>query len=610
MAPALRPRLLVAALLLGLVLPFLGKPVHVDDANFLVLARGAAADPWRPHALSVNWQGRTELAFDVLSNPPGIGWWLAPVAQAPVWAQHLAMLPWLLLAGWGAWSLGARFAGRPGAATLLVLGSPAGLLAAQALTPDLPLLALTLAGMAGLCAEGGPLARRWPWALLLGAASLFRYSGAVLIVVAALWPLLRHGRRGLSTAALLGTAAATPLLLLLVHDAHAYGRLHLLAMAGFQGVAETPRDWLRKLVASVAMLGGGVLLPVLCWARPQAALVGLVGGCLLGGFAASLSGQSGGAALATLAFASAGGAVLLAAVPPRAQVPTSDEDPRPVARWSAEELLLLAWAGLGLLFLLKLRFTATRYLLPFAPPLVLLALRQATPRTVQVAIPVTVGLAALLAVDDLGLARAQQALAARADALARAEGGPGLFAGHWGWQHHLEARGWRPLEEDAEIPRGVIFASSRAAWPQEPAESCLVPLDRLEAPGPWWLPRVHSWTGAANFHASMVSAAPPLETYAPWTLSADPYDVVMVHRGCRGQAPAPSAGEPVVPLEALLEQREREREAVRAQMEALDAEAREREAAARAAVEAARRAWEAGEGESEDTREEAGPQDR
>ena len=293
------------------------------------------------------------------------------------------------------------------------------------------------------------------------------------------------------------------------------------------------------------------------------------------------------------AFTSAGGAVLLAAVPPRSLVPTSEEDPRPVARWSAEELLLLAWFVLGLLFLMKLRFTATRYLLPFAAPVLLLALRQARPRAVQVAIPLTLGLSVLLAADDLGLARAQQALAARVDALARQEGGPGLFAGHWGWQHHLEARGWTALEEDAEIPRGVLFAASRAAWSQEPAESCLVPLDRLEAKGPWWLPRVHSWSGAANFHASMVSASPPLETYSPWILSADPYDIVMVHRGCRGEVPVAPAQEEVVPLEAILRERQRERDAVRAQMEALDAEALEREAAAKAAVEAARREWEA-----------------
>ena len=65
MGPRLRV-LLVLLVLVGLALPWIGKPVHIDEANFCALARGAAADPWRPHAVAINWQGRTEPAFDVL----------------------------------------------------------------------------------------------------------------------------------------------------------------------------------------------------------------------------------------------------------------------------------------------------------------------------------------------------------------------------------------------------------------------------------------------------------------------------------------------------------------------------------------------------------------
>ena len=54
-----------AALIVALSLAFISKPVHVDDANFLRLAAGAASDPWRPHAISINWLGRTQRAFDV-----------------------------------------------------------------------------------------------------------------------------------------------------------------------------------------------------------------------------------------------------------------------------------------------------------------------------------------------------------------------------------------------------------------------------------------------------------------------------------------------------------------------------------------------------------------
>jgi hypothetical protein len=53
------------AYFLLLLAPFLNKPVHIDDANFLILAKGAANDFWRPHLIPINWQGTTERAFDV-----------------------------------------------------------------------------------------------------------------------------------------------------------------------------------------------------------------------------------------------------------------------------------------------------------------------------------------------------------------------------------------------------------------------------------------------------------------------------------------------------------------------------------------------------------------
>ena len=40
---AMKRALLCGLVLIGLVMPFAGKPVHLDDANFLALARGAGA---------------------------------------------------------------------------------------------------------------------------------------------------------------------------------------------------------------------------------------------------------------------------------------------------------------------------------------------------------------------------------------------------------------------------------------------------------------------------------------------------------------------------------------------------------------------------------------
>lgn len=512
----------VLALLLGLNLPFLGKPVHLDDANFLVLAEGARLDPWRPHAVEVNWQGTLQPAFEVLSNPPGIGWVLAPVVGQPDWLQHLWVLLWLPLAAWGAWRLGERLAGRPAAAAILLCGSPVALLAAQSRMPDLPLLACVLAGMAGALGPGS-LGRRVPALLLLGCAALFRYSGAALVPLVVAAELLRPstapaGRR-LGQALLAGLLAAAPLLLLVLHDLHAYGQPHVLAMVGFQGDAgDSGRDALRKVVAAVAMLGGAAALPLLAWARPRRAAAGALAGAGLGLIGAVLSAQEPAAAALTVAFGAAGGAALGGASPGR------DRD-----TW-----VLGLWLFGGLAFFLFLRFAAARYWLPFFAPAVLLPLRVAPPRLVAAACLLTPGLGLLLALDDLELARAQEALAAEVLEAAQEVGaeGTGLVAGHWGFQHHLEAAGWAPLEEDAPVPRGTLLAVSAVAWPQSPGPGCLRPLGRWAAADRWPGPRVHTRQGAANVHAFVLSARPPVESYAPWGLGGDALDEVSLWRGC------------------------------------------------------------------------------
>lgn len=505
---AVRDVLASLALVLGLVLPFVGKPVHIDDANFLALAQGAALDPWRPHAVTLNWQGTTQRAFDVLSNPPGIAWWLAPWREAPIAVMHLSMLPWLGLALWGAWRLGRALAG-DGLAGLLLLGTaPIALLAAQALTPDLPLYACALAGMGGFLSGGR---RAWAFALLAGCAALFRYSGVCLLPLL----LLAGWQRGQLRAALAGFV---PFAALCAHDLHAYGAVHFLAMGQFQSVANTPWELFRKGAAALAMLGGVGLLPALV-ARREAAIGGAIG--LAVGLGAALgSGQQGVALGATVVFCAAGG---LALGTLRSNTP--------------EDRLLAAWTLGGLAFLLTLRFAAARYWLPFLPGPALAALRLGVGRSrLAIAIALQALVALGVSIDDQALARAQARAAQQVSAL-----GSGTFAGHWGWQYAMEAAGWRALEEGA-VPEG-LFAVDWIAWPQEPSErACLVPVLTLAMPDSFPGPRVHTAEGGANLHAFLVAGSPPTETYAPWSLSNEPYDRVTLYRPCGSGARSPQGG--------------------------------------------------------------------
>ena len=503
---------LATAAVMAATLPSMTRPPHIDDANFLVLARGARLDLWRPHAIDINWQGTTERAFEVLSNPPGIGWWLAPVVDAPDVVRHLWMWPWLLLACWGAATLARRFGAPAWAAILLLCANPVALLAATSWTPDLPLYACTLAGLAGLWTTRHP-----GFALLAGMAACFRYSGVALIPLVGLAPALRGDwRRALQWT----TLAALPTLALALHDLHAYGEWHVAAMSRFQSVSGGARDVLRKLIAAVCMFGGALVLPVL--ARGRRAMVGALIGGLLGAVGAVLSGLDAMNTGWTVLFGAAGGASLGAV----ARLRTLDDK------------LLAAWMFGGLAFLLQLRFTAARYWLPFAAPGVLAVLGQASRRQRQAAVALTVTLALALSVDDAGLAHAQAELAATADERA-GEAPNKAFSGHWGWQHHLEARGWTAVEEDAPLPVGTIWAVSAVSWPQDPAPGCFVELEQLHRPSRAWLPRTHTYALAANIHAHVLSARPPREVYAPFGFGSDPHDTVTLFETvtCKGQSP-------------------------------------------------------------------------
>lgn len=501
--------LLLAALVL-VQLPWLGRPVDFDEANFLTLARGAAADPWRPHDVMINWQGSTERAFTVLSNPPGLAWWLAPVVDQPIAVLRAWMLPWLALAVFGARRLGQRF-GDGDLTALVLLTAPIVVLSAPALLPDAPLYACTLAGVAGFVDAVDRRRNALPWALLAGCAALFRYSGMALAPLLAVYVALRRRNASVGEILLPLLAGWAPLALLGVHDLHAYGAWHLRAMGSFQSVANTGDDLVHKGAATVAMLGGAAAIPLFRWRLP--AVAGAIAGAALGWS----WGWSG------VGFAAAGGASLGAAVAaawPSGGIPAAGTEADD--QWR-DGLFRAAWVVGGLAFLLLLRFAATRYWLPFLPG-VLLALPLGRWARAWIAVSLTLGIA--LAADGYAQARGNQRLADEVASL-----GTGVFTGHWGWQWALEQRGWRPLDEGERVPADTLVAIPRQAWPQRVDVACatLVWAGAASPPIPW-LPRGYSERGAANLHAAWIAGPPPTRTIAPWTFASDPYERARVCR--------------------------------------------------------------------------------
>jgi hypothetical protein len=189
-----------------------------------------------------------------------------------------------------------------------------------------------------------------------------------------------------------------------------------------------------------------------------------------------------------------------------------------------KEVALSIWMLGGFVFLLQLRFAATRYWLPFFFPVLIVILHQTKFRERLILLGTTSILSIFLMVDDYLFAKAHYDGAQKVFS----EGKKGFFAGHWGWQHYLEDAGWNSVEDDMLLPKDIWFTTINSAWPQE-VQGCLILKEEFSFLS-FGGPRVHTYEGRANFHSSHISGLGMV--FSPWSFGSDPYVDVQLFRSC------------------------------------------------------------------------------
>ena len=135
---------LTAACLL-LLLPFVNKPVHMDDPCYVWAAQQIVEKPWDYYGFSINWYGYDMPMYEVNQNPPLVSYYLAIFGAAFRWREwvlHLAMILPALGVALGVWKLASRFSGMPLYATLILIVCPAFLVSATTLMVEVPMLCL------------------------------------------------------------------------------------------------------------------------------------------------------------------------------------------------------------------------------------------------------------------------------------------------------------------------------------------------------------------------------------------------------------------------------------------------------------------------------------
>jgi hypothetical protein len=445
-------------------LPFLRRPIQIDDPLFLWAARHIQSNPLDFYGLSANWFGTVAPFPDVMQNPPLVSYWLAAWTAIFGWTEvslHLAMLPWALGALAGIWFLARELDAPPTESLLVAAATPAFFVSSTTLMCDVPQLCswtwATVFWIRGIrTGRNGPMA----WGATLAAvAFLTKYVGIGLVPLFAAYGAIARRRAGPWLAWL-----ALPVAVVVGYElltSHLYGRGLFLGASryaiGFEGKAAAAIAG--KITSGLAFTGGAFL--VVLWYAPRLwtgrALAGwtalgvlLASGVAWGRWLDPVPLQQGGpvrwAYLFQVGALAAIGAGILWLVVAEA-----------IRERSADGMLLLLWAAGIVAFAFWVNWSLNvRSLLPMLPVVAILVVRRATRRAdsaarshvVRQVVPLAAGAATamLVAAADCRLAEISRDSAVEIGQQLRAAGKTARFQGHWGFQWYAEQQGMVALD--------------------------------------------------------------------------------------------------------------------------------------------------------------------
>lgn len=541
-----REAVVVGALALLPLLPFLPRAISIDAPVFVAVAHQILESPADPFGFQMVWDSSSPNVWEFNRNPPLLSYWLA--AWIGLFGEHdallhAAMLPFPLLAAFSFLGLARRTTGRGLAPTALLLVTPAFLVLATTLMLDVALLAFLLFAVLALLRGTEPGGERWQWlaGVAVALAGLTKYAGLAAAPLLAAGALLLAPRPPLALVRLL----LPPVVLWGawgLHTAVLYGGVHFLASTDVvSDKSFEPAEFWNQVVSTPVYYGCALLFPMGLWAK------------------ALLRGRQGTTELAVAAVL-AGTAcaywVLPAGEPPR-RVPLDLEETvfaalgfaggsfvclaclRPARfRGGPLDRFLLLWLGGFLFFTLFVNWhvNAADALL-VAPPLLLLIYRDEMlrpgARWTLACVALLLPLSLLLAWADAIQAGAYRDAAPRLAAEIGERPGQRFFVGQWGLHHYLSHQGFAavvpPMYGRPRLEMGDWVASARNVAQIDVSSD----LDRYGMERTWtfetrhWLPlRTTNPDAGAGFYSSHYG-------YVPFAWSRLPFDRVQLGRVVR-----------------------------------------------------------------------------
>ncbi len=533
---ARREALLLAALTVLPLLPFLGKAISIDAPVFVAVAERIVEAPWDPLGFQMVWDSTSPDAAAFNRNPPLLSYylaaWIGPFGTRD-WLLHAALLPFPLIASLSFLGIARRVACAGLAPAALLVSAPAFVVLATTVMLDLPMLACFLFAVYALLRGREPGGARWQWAsgVAAAAAGLMKYVGFSVAPLLAAGVLLLYSLRGRALLRVLGPAALA-WSLWGAYTSSLYGGVH------FLGSTDVIREWkpdefLNQVFSTPVFYGCALVFPIALWlttlVRGRKGSELAVLGLLLGTATAYLVLPDGEpsrrhpidveeSVFAAIGFA---GAFLLWG---------SCLRPRRLRADRLDAFLMLWLVGfLAFSTLFNWHVNAADALLA-APPVLLLLFRAGSlrpgQRWVMGCVAVMLPLSLLLATADAIQAGFYRSAAAQIANEIGERAGDRWFVGQWGLHHYLTREGFAavqpPMYGRSDLAEGDWVASARNVAQIDVFHS----MDRYRLREVWsrerrsWLPlRTTNPDAGAGFYSHHYG-------YVPFAWSREPFEHV------------------------------------------------------------------------------------
>lgn len=459
---------LVVVLVLAFLLPFVNKAFHIDDTLVIYPARQILKSPMRPFDFEVNWYGEPQSMWE-LTNPPFVFYYLAPIVSLFGEKEsmlHISYLIFAVVAGISMYWLGKYFTKSPLACALLLVATPAFLVSATGIMPDIPFLAFYLSAAAVYiqAQDKRSMSLTILSGVLVGLACLTKYTGLTLFPLLLSYSFVKE-KRGSGTAIALGLGL-TLFGLWCLYSKMSYGHLQPIEVCKYFDFRK--EALLNKALGTLSYIGGGTIFPLLFFLlckKGKDVLVYFLAVSLI----ICLS-------LKTLLrfeytvpqiilfvfFSSLGLFFCIRGIFQK------------LWRHRDRKFLLLWFFGI-FFFNIIIELAAVRYVLILVPPMILLLMREIewTPnlrRAVGTGIVLTLLVGMSVSCGDYRYANCYRDFALRKAANLTDEGKV-WFRGHWGFQYYMEKEGFEYLANNQMPASGdfivIPFMASYIPLPQE-----------------------------------------------------------------------------------------------------------------------------------------------